>query len=84
MCTIESLGWSYNYGTFGASTGSVWMLGPKCVGSEENILDCDNYETYSTNSHSYDVGITCGELQGKERNSVCYNAIHYLLTYNIT
>ena len=70
MCAIESIGWSYDYGTFGSSTGNVWMFGLKYDGSEENILDCDNYETYSTFSHSCDVGVTCGGLQSKERNSV--------------
>ena len=50
------------YSTFGQGSGSVWMLGPKCDGSEKNILDCNNDETDSTFSHSYDVGVICGEL----------------------
>lgn len=49
------------YNTFGAGNGSVWMLGPKCDGSEQSILDCDNYESYKTPSHTSDVGVVCGE-----------------------
>ena len=50
------------YSAYGSGSGSVWMLGPKCDGSEENILDCDNYETTTTYSHTSDVGVICGEL----------------------
>ena len=60
---IEFIGWSVvnGYSTFGAGSGSVWMLGPECDGSEENILDCDNSLTHEMDSHEEDVGVMCGE-----------------------
>ena len=47
------------YSTFGAGSGSVWSLRPQCDGSETNILDCYSVETYSTYSHTSDVGVIC-------------------------
>ena len=75
------------YSTFGPSTGSVWMFGPKCDGSEENILDCNNYETYYTNSHSNDVGVICGEFQSRNTTlragMLFFTFIHtYTMTLN--
>ena len=49
------------YDMFGAGSGIVWMLGPNCDGSEENILDCNNTKTYDTDTHENDAGVICGE-----------------------
>ena len=57
------------YDVFGPGSGSVWTLGLICDGSEENILDCIKYDDYGTFSHSYDVGIICGESYSSNTNA---------------
>ena len=58
------------YSEFGSGSGSVWTLGPTCDGSEENILDCNNYQNYNTYANSYIVGVICGELYSSDITSV--------------
>ena len=46
---------------FGQGTGTVWLAGLDCSGSEENLLDCRRlYPVGSTACrHSQDAGVTC-------------------------
>ena len=77
-----SVGWTYvdGYESYGPGTGSVWMLGPKCDGTERTILDCINNPTLSTDTHHHDVGIICqSEWQRKvlSSNSSQHNKLEW-------
>lgn len=56
---------------FGQGIGIVWLLYVDCFGNEIFIIDCGNYggwgigRLYSYNEYEDDVGVICGELDGK-------------------
>ena len=67
------------YSAYGAGSGSVSSLLPQCDGSEESILDCYSVETYSSYSHSYDVGVICSSKSSTSNIISMGNTIFLML-----
>ncbi len=49
---------------FGEGEGRIWLSNVRCVGTEQEILECRSNSTGITSClHAQDAGIRCGKLQ---------------------
>ena len=53
---IKALNGAY----YGQGSGSIWMSGLQCVGSESTVRDCRSQESVAENcGHHQDAGVIC-------------------------
>ena len=58
MCATDSV--ALNSAHFGAGTGSIFLDGLGCSGSEQRLIDCSRSSTVSCFSgHNEDAGVRC-------------------------
>ena len=64
---------------FGAGTGTIYLVGVGCLGSEKNLIDCAQSSTVSCfGGHSEDAGVRCQGLD-KLCTSVAFWGVFWLV-----